>query len=105
MNLLKLFLFIFISCGYGSCYQLQLSQSRDCLIRNINYNTEFMYTSNSLNVFTDKVDNILGFDQLRWIFLPISDTKFENKTYYYIVNAEFDKLLVDSCHYHLDLMT
>ena len=92
----KLFFIFLISNRCILCFELKLAQSKDCLIRNIEYNTEFLYTSNSLNVFTDKVDNILGFDQLRWIFLPIGDTKYENKTYYYIVNAEFDKLLCAS---------
>jgi hypothetical protein len=80
-----------ISSDFSLCYQMKLAQARDCLIRNMNYKTEFLYTPNGLNVYTDEVDNVSDFDQLRWFILPIIDT--QNNTNFYIVNTEFDKLL------------
>ena len=85
-----------------------LGRASDCLIKNIEYKDEFLYTCHELDisnnykrkVYTNPVNlnYMRSFDQLRWTFVPIAGM---NDTFY-IVNSRYNEHLCAS-NIHLDV--
>lgn len=84
-----------------------VSEPAYCLIKNIGYEDEFLYTCQDLDitnhfrrkVYTNRLSFSLikNFDQIRWILVPVQE---KNNTYF-IVNAQYRELFCAST-FHLE---
>jgi hypothetical protein len=82
-----------------------LTEPAYCLIKNIGYEDEFLYTCRDLDitnnfrrkVYTNKLSYSLikNFDQIRWILVPVQD---KNSTYF-IINAQYRELFCASSNH------
>jgi hypothetical protein len=79
-----------------------------CVLRNLNYDDEFLYTVKSgtkEKIYVDPSDSnvISNMDQLRWIFMPVIANGQHVSNTFHIINSVNDMVLCASSR-HLDFM-